>query len=343
MIYVRPLTEEERKELKRMRRQEIGRVSLRAQIVLLSEKHWTVPQIAALFEMSRVTIRYWIERFERWGPEGLYDEERSGRPRKLNWAMESTLVRWIDEDPQRVHEGFLATFWTIPMLVLALLKHFNIGVCANTVRNVFHRWGLRWGRPRLAMPMKTDPQKREKQWAMVKAVVEAGPDAVVLYGDESRVQTLPLIRAMWHWLGQQIRVPTPGSNTARAIFGALNIRTGQWIYLVREHMRKEDFMAFLEDLLVVYPTQTILLIVDNYSSHTAHMVDDWLREHPRLQLHLLPKYCSHLNPVESIWLRMKNEIAANRLFGSLSIVLKTVDAFFARMTPEQALAWAAAA
>lgn len=343
MIYVRPLTEEERTELKRMRRQEVGRISLRAQIVLLSEKHWTVPQIAELFEISRVTVRYWIERFERWGPEGLYDAERSGRPRKMNGAMERTLVRWMDEDPQRVHESFLATFWTTPMLVLALVKRFNIGVCANTVRNVVHRLGLCWGRPRLAMPTKTDPQKRAKQWAIVKAVVDAGPDAAVLYGDESRVQTLPLIRAMWQWRGQQSRVPTPGSNTARAIFGALNIRTGQWIYRVREHLRKEDFMAFLEALLAVHPTQTILLIVDNYSSHTAHMVDDWLKEHPRLQLHLLPKYCSHLNPVESIWLRMKNEIAANRLFGSMRIVLQTVDSFFARMTPEQALVWAAAA
>ena len=100
-------------------------------------------------------------------------------------------------------------------------------------------------------------------------------------------------------------------------------------------------MAFLAELLAVYPTQTILLIVDNYSSHTAHVVDDWLRDHPRLQLHLLPKYCSHLNPVESIWLRMKNEIAANRLFGSIKIVLQTVDTFFVRMTPEQALTWAA--
>jgi transposase len=343
MIYVRPLTEEERTELKRMRRQEIGRVSLRAQIVLLSEKHWTVPQIAELLEMSRVSVRYWIERFESWGPAGLYDAERSGRPRKMTRAMESILVQWLEEDPPRVHESFLATFWTIPMLMLALLQRFNLGVCANTVRQALRRLGLRWGRPRLAMPMKTDPQKREQQWALVKAVVDAGPEAVVLYGDESRVQTLPLIRAMWHWLGQQSRVPTPGSNTARAIFGALNIRTGQWIYLIREHLRKEDFIAFLEELLAVYPTQTILLIVDNYSSHTAHVVDDWLRDHPRLQLHLLPKYCSHLNPVESIWLRMKNEIAANRLFGSIKIVLQTVDTFFVRMTPEQALTWAAAA
>jgi len=40
---------------------------------------------------------------------------------------------------------------------------------------------------------------------------------------------------------------------------------------------------------------------------------------------------------------MKHEIAANRLCGSLKIVLQTVDTFFVRMTPEQALTWAAAA
>jgi len=343
MMDVRPLTEEERTELKRMRRQAVGRVSLRVQIILWSDKPWTVPQIAALLELSRVTIRYWLARFERLGPAGLYDEARSGRPRTINQAVERTLTQWMDADPPSVQAGFLATFWTIPMLVLALLKSCHLKVCANTVRNLLHRVGLRWGRPRLALPLKTDPKKREKQWAIVKAVVDAGPEAVVLYEDESRVQTLPLLRAMWPWVGQQLRVPTPGSNTARALFGALNIRTGQWTYRVRDHMRKEDFMAFLEQLLVVYPTQTILVIVDNFSSHTAHKVEEWLQEHPRLQLHRLPKYCSHRNPVESIWLRMKNEIAANRLFGSIQIVLGTVEAFFARMTPEQALEWAAAA
>jgi hypothetical protein len=54
---------------------------------------------------------------------------------------------------------------------------------------------------------------------MVKAVVDAPPEAVILYADESRVQLLPLIRAMWHWVGQQARIPTPGTNVSRALFG----------------------------------------------------------------------------------------------------------------------------
>ena len=54
------------------------------------------------------------------------------------------------------------------------------------------------------------------------------------------------------------------------------------------------------------------------------------------------KYCSHLNPVERIWLRLKNTLAANRLYGSMRLLVETTEAFFMQMTPEQALRWAAA-
>jgi transposase len=342
MMYVRPVTDDEQIELKRMTRQAPGRVGQRAHMILLSAQRRTVPEIAIIFAVSRATVRFWIRQFEAAGPAGLYDHPRSGRPRKLSRDAEAALVRLLERDPMQVDASYLATFWTTAMLVLVLATQLHLQVCRNTVRNVLQRLKLRWRRPRLAMPRKTDPHKAQKQWAIAEAVITAGPDAVVLYADESRVQTLPLLRAMWQWLGQQTRIPTPGSNTTRALFGALNIRTGEWHYQVRKRMRKEDFRAFLEYLLTVYPTQVIVLIVDNYSSHTAHDVVDWLAQHARLQLHFLPKYCSHLNPVEPIWLRMKGQIAANRLYGSIKLVLAAVDTFFARMTPAQALTWAGA-
>ena len=61
-----------------------------------------------------------------------------------------------------------------------------------------------------------------------------------------------------------------------------------------------------------------------------------------MQVHFLPKYCSHLNPVEPIWLQLKGQLAANRLYGSIKVVVQTIDTFFARMTPAQALIWAGA-
>jgi transposase len=340
MLYARQPTDEEWQELKRMTRQEVGRVGQRAQMVLLSVRRKTVREIADFFDVCQATVRFWIHRFNTEGRSGLYDRERSGRPRKVTRRVIDTMVQMLHGDPRE--EGCLATFWTVAMLVLALAHKLKVTVSPSALRETLHRIGLRWGRPRLGMPTKVDPEKAQKQWAITKAVVGAPPDAAILYADESWIQLLSLVRAMWHCVGQQIRIPTPGTNDTRALFGALNIRTGQWTYLVRQRMRKEDFVAFLEHLLVVYPCGPIILIVDNYSSHTAHLVRNWLELYPPLQLYYLPKYCSHLNPVEGIWLQLKNKIAANRLYGSMKILLETVEAFFDEMTPARALAWAAA-
>jgi transposase len=326
--------------LKPMRRQAIGRVSQRAHLILRSAQRHSVPELALLFAMSRATVRFWIRRFNAHGPAGLYDDPRSGRPHKVNPHVQETLVTMLQDDPR--HEGYLATFWTVAMLGLALVHTVAVRLSASALRVALHELGLRWGRPRLAMPTKVAPEKARKQWVLAKAVVEAGPEATILYGDESRLQLLPLLRAMWHWAGEQIRVPTPGTNVTRALFGALNIRTGRWVYLVRERMRTDDVLAFLDCLLVIYPQGPILLIVDHFSSHTAHAVGAWVAAHPRLHLYYLPKYCSHLNPVERIWLRLKNTLAADRLYGSMKVLLETTEAFFAAMTPEQALRWAAA-
>ena len=339
MIYARQPTDQERQELERMVRQEVGRVSQRARMVLLSMRHKKVPEIADLFEVSRATIRFWLHRFNQLGPPGLYDEPRSGRPHKITQEVKDAVQQIMQTSPEQ--EGFQATFWTVAMVVSALTLKMKGQVSLSAIRRVLHQIGLRWGRPRLTMPEKVDPQKAQKQWELVKAVVEAPAEAAILYGDESRLQLLPLIRAMWHWVGQQVRIPTPGTNVSRALFGALNIRTGHWTYLVRERMCQDDFIAFLEQLLVVYPNVPIILIVDNYSSHTARSVRDWLATQDRLRLYFLPTYCSHLNPVERIWLRLKGRVAANRLHGSMQVLLQAVETFFSEMSPQCALTWAA--
>jgi hypothetical protein len=55
---------------------------------------------------------------------------------------------------------------------------------------------------------------------------------------------------------------------------------------------------------------------------------------------ILPAYCSQLNPVEGIWCQLKTRLAANRLYGSMALLLDTVGVLFHQMTPDQALQWA---
>lgn len=71
MIYVRPFHPAEVDALRSMLRHEVGRVSQRAHLILLSAQHMSVPDLARLFACSRATVRFWIGRFAAAGPDGL--------------------------------------------------------------------------------------------------------------------------------------------------------------------------------------------------------------------------------------------------------------------------------
>jgi transposase len=130
MIYARQPSEEERLERQRLIRQAVGRVSQRAQMILLSTQRHTVPELATLFAMSRATVRFWIRRFNARGPAGLSDDPRRGRPRTGGPPVLEALVTILEEDPR--HAGYLAPFWTVAMLGLVLVHQLGVRLGTST-------------------------------------------------------------------------------------------------------------------------------------------------------------------------------------------------------------------
>jgi hypothetical protein len=76
------LTNEQRRELHVLSRQAVGRVALRAQMVLWSGRGCPVPQIALIHDCGEDVVRIWRHRYQRLGVAGLYDVPTSGRPPK---------------------------------------------------------------------------------------------------------------------------------------------------------------------------------------------------------------------------------------------------------------------
>ena len=59
------------------------------------------------------------------------------------------------------------------------------------------------------------------------------------------------------------------------------------------------FIEFLELLIKHHPDRKVFLIVDGHPSHRAKGVTKWVAERAeRIELHFLPGYSPHLNPVE---------------------------------------------
>lgn len=140
--------------------------------------------------------------------------------------------------------------------------------------------------------------------------------------DETTVSLHPPLRRCWMRQGQRKHIPAPGSPRHRHVFGALNWRT-QKVDCTTSHRKNTDsFIAFLEHLLTVcYPTQRLILVLDNASYHRSYAALAALSLfQDRLQVIWLPKYCPYLNPIERFWLQLKNEASANQLHLNLDLL-----------------------
>lgn len=82
-----------------MKRQEVGRVAMRAHMVLLSVRGHSAFDIAELHDVTHPTVYKWMDRFDEEGPSGLYDREREGRPREIGEKAEAEIRRLLEGNP----------------------------------------------------------------------------------------------------------------------------------------------------------------------------------------------------------------------------------------------------
>lgn len=334
MIFVQ-LTDDQRKELQQVSRQAVGRVALRAHMVLLSDRSFSVPQIAEIHDCGEDVVRTWLHRYQEEGVAGLEDEPRPGRP-----PTDPMARHIVDAQASQSPEcsGHVQTCWTVRLLTSFLALRFGLRLSCWTVRHYLHLMGWRWVRPRLApasvLRRKRDPQTASKLAAIERARLLAAQGlAHLLYGDECALHLLPVIRAMW-MKGERVRVPTPGQNARHAFFGALDARSGVFHWADAERKLAVHFVAFLDQLAAAYPMGRLYLVLDGAPTHTAKVVKRWLVAHPRVQVLWLPKYAAHdVNPAERIWGLMKDEVAANRLAGSIDLLVAKARRFFRELAP----------
>lgn len=136
------------------------------------------------------------------------------------------------------------------------------------------------------------------------------------------------IRACWMKRGQQKRLPAPsGPQDFHHVIGAYNWRTDHVTYLPTTHKNSQTFIQFLEHLLLhTYPTQPVVLVMDNVSYHRSVAVRAALSLfEPRLRVILLPVYCPDLNLIERFWRHLKDLVCVNTLFPSLDTLLLQID------------------
>ena len=123
-----------------------ARVYRRVEALLLVAEGQTVVEAARRCHVDRSSVHRWLGQYGAGrDAAALADRPRSGRPRQSSWLTPRRLAAVLARDPRRC--GYLATSWTVPLLVHDLAAK-GIAVSPRTLRRRLHEAGYRWKRPR---------------------------------------------------------------------------------------------------------------------------------------------------------------------------------------------------
>lgn len=318
------------------------RVRLRAHIILLLAQGYSWAVITGVLFCSTRTIARWKTRMEIEGIGAILGPTiPPGLGPSVWWreAVADWVTTWSPRD-----FGFLRSRWCCRVIVGLLLESYEVRVSPETVRRWLHREQLVWRRPRPVVGP-TDPQREAKLQALRQLLATLPANEIAVFQAEVDINTNPKIGAMWMRRGQQVEIPTPGTNEKRYLAGSLNWRTGALI--VTEGWSKEGrsaalFVRHLDDLrcrLLCY--RKIHVICDNARSHDGRLVQRYLRQWGhRLVLHYLPTYAPDANPIERVWWHLHEEITRCHRCQSLEELLDLVFAWLqqrARFTVEDSV------
>lgn len=132
---------------------------------------------------------------------------------------------------------------------------------------------------------------------------------------------------MWMQRGQQHCLASHGTSRAGCtLAGVLNWYSDSVHCQVLNKLNAHELTHFFEHLLTeIYPTQKVVLVLDNASFHHARELQAMLSlfEH-RVLLLWLPPYSPDLNLIERFWKHLKQHVCANRLYASLHDLIRAI-------------------
>ena len=299
MLFVNPLSTEERETLENMKRYHPSHVPrVRAQAVLLSAAGYNLKELSAIFNVCRQSTSTWLTAWERDGIVGLLDKPRSGRPCKLTGKAKNYVIDMIEESPR-----------SLKTVLAKLAEMWNIPVSISTIKRICKKAGLIWKRVRKSLKSKRDPDLFAQSQQELAVLAEQAHQRQIdlVYFDESGFTLEPCVPYAWQFIGKTIEVPCAKSNRLN-VLGFMN-KNGSFQSWVFEHTITTAAVVACIDHFVFTLERPTTLVIDNAPIHTSNEFKDNIDRWKEKKLTILPiaPYSPELNLIEILWRKIKYE------------------------------------
>jgi hypothetical protein len=248
----------------------------------------------------------------------------------------------VDQQPRCL--GQHTSTWTRRSLQGYLAQRLKVTVAECTLGRHLRRLGWTLVRPALTVSS-PDPAYAVKaaELAVLKAQARRG-QITLLFVDEIDLNLLPGVWRCWTRVGEQRRVPTPGTNQKRYGFGAVHFSEGSLVTHLGDRKNSAGFCRLLEAIVACYcpgpvwEGPKVVLVVDNYIVHKSKITQQTLAKYAdRLECFHLPTYSPKLNLIEWLWKYLRSKVTHNHLFTSIEELLTAVQQFLVDLAADRTL------
>ena len=318
------LSDEERSYLERqVRRLRVSRsLSERCRIILRCADGLTGKAVAADLGLHEHTVCKWRRRFLKDRIDGLLDEPRAGRPRRIEDDQVAAVIeRTLYTTPAD------ATHWSIRSM------GEEMGLSHTTIRRIWTAFGLQPHRVE-CFKLSSDPLFVDKVRDIVGLYLAPPDRAMVLCVDEkSQIQALdreqPVLPMMPGIPERQTHSYIRHGTTS--LFAALDIASGFVIGKCYKRHRAKEFLDFLKQIDArVSDGLDIHIVMDNYATHKTPMIKAWLARRPHYHVHFTPTSASWINQVERWFAELTRKKIQRGVHTSIKDLEADIQAFIAK-------------
>lgn len=299
--FVQSLTEEQREQLKAvMKSQAPQRTRMRAHAILLSERRYSIDQIADIYQTDRDRVSEWLAWWEKYQFEGLDDDPRSGRPPKLTEKEQKRAVKLTLKEPRSLRQGLTAIATTVGKII-----------SRDTLKRILQGEDYGWKRLRRSLHSLRDEAAFRAAHAELAALraqaLNPARSFDLWYFDEAGFTLTPCVPYAWQKVGQTLELASTHS-PRQNILGFFNLHQEFHPFAFEGAIDTQTvihcFTLFRQQL-----HRPAVVVIDNAPIHTSDaFVEQLLPWHEQgLAVKFLPPYCPELNLIEILWRKIKYE------------------------------------
>lgn len=146
----------------------------RVRAIRMSTKGWTVPQIADALDVTRWTVRQWMDKYEEGGVDALRTEPRPGRPPKADQHYMDLLEETVQTPPREL--GYPFSSWTREFLARHMERETGTKISVRHMGRLLKKLGFVYKRARYDLSHRRDPQQYEEKKQQLSGL-KKGPSA----------------------------------------------------------------------------------------------------------------------------------------------------------------------